>query len=228
MPLRVDERATDLREIDRFEGGVGWIAHPAERMQRASYAFEIDGGAWVVDPVDADPLDDLLETVGPVEGVVLTLKRHRRDAAAVADRHGVPVSVPRSFSGVADSLPVETVAAESALADTPVAVHPVIDNRFWQEVALYHTERSILWVPEAVGTAPYFRAGDERLGVHPMLRLVPPREALGSFEPDRIQVGHGPGITTDARTALSDALAGARRRTPRLVGETLRAAAPVG
>lgn len=222
MPLRVDERARDLREIDRFEGGVGWIAHPAERMQRASYALRLAEETWVIDPVDADPLDDLLETVGGLDGVAVTLDRHHRDAEAIASRHDVPVAIPSWFD---DDLSVPTTRLEGAIEGA--VVRPVLRSRFWREVALWVPTHSLLWVPEAVGTAPYFRTGRERLGVHPMLRLVPPRSALGDLEPDRIQVGHGPGISDDASGALQTALAGARRRTPRLLAQTARDALPV-
>ena len=51
----------DLTEIDRFEGGVGWLAYPDETMERASHAVESDGQLWIFDPVDADGVDDLVE-----------------------------------------------------------------------------------------------------------------------------------------------------------------------
>jgi len=69
-------------------------------------------------------------------------------------------------------------------------------------------------VPESVGTAPYFRAGSERIGIHPMMRLTPPRR-LASYEPVHLLTGHGTGIHgPDAAAALSDALDGSRRRIP--------------
>lgn len=78
--------------------------------------------------------------------------------------------------------------------------------------------------PEAVGTAPLFRVKGERLGVHPALRLFPPRRQLAGFEPEHLLVGHGEGIHgVVAAPALREALAGARRRAPRWLGERLRA-----
>ena len=41
----------DLTEIDRFEGGVGWLAYPDETMERASHAVESDGQLWVFDQI---------------------------------------------------------------------------------------------------------------------------------------------------------------------------------
>jgi hypothetical protein len=76
-------------------------------------------------------------------------------------------------------------------------------------------------VAEAVGTAEYYLASSERLGVHPALRLFPPRR-LGRFDPERVLVGHGAGILDDAAAALSDALDGARARAPGLYAKTAK------
>lgn len=227
MPVRVDERSTEFREIDRFDGGVGWIAHPDEAMQRASHALEFDGEVWIVDPVDAAGIDDLIAEFGPVAGVVVTLDRHTRDAVDVANRHGVPVYLPDWFEGVSPDLEAPVVRFGAELADTGVEAYALANNRFWREVILYDADRGTLLVPEAVGTADLFLAGDERLGVHPMLRAIPPRDELGGFDPERILVGHGEGIDRDASRALRDALSGARKRTPRLIAGTLRRLAPV-
>lgn len=228
MSFRIDERATDFREIDRFDHGVGWIAHPEERMQRASHALEVDGEVWLIDPLDADGLDDLLAEFGEVAGVVVLLDRHKRDAAAIADRHDVPVYLPEFFEGVAEELPSETPIARfgDELADTGIEALTVVNNRFWQEAALYDREAGTLVVPESVGTADYFRVRGERLGVHPMRRAVPPRETLGGLRPDRVLVAHGPGVLSGATGTLADALEGARRRAPLLYAKTARSLLP--
>lgn len=226
MAFRVDERATAFREIDRFEGGVGWIAHPDETMQRASHALAFDDEVWVIDPVDADGIDDLLAEFGEVAGVVVALNRHTRDAAAVANRHDVSVYLPDYFEDVADDLEAPIVRFGSELADTGLETTVLHNTRFWQEVALYDPDRATLVVPESVGTAEYFCTPEERLGVHPMLRALPPR-SLERFAPERILVGHGEGVSTAAQTALRDALRGSRRRLPRLYAENLRKMLPV-
>ena len=226
MTFRVDERASDYLEIDRYKGGVGWIAHPEERMQRASHAFAVDGDVWVVDPVDAAGLDELFAEYGEVAGVVVLLDRHTRDAAAIAHRHDVPVYLPERFESVTESLGAPVIRFEDELADTGIEAHTVVDSRFWQEVALYNPADGTLLVPESVGTCGYFLAGDERLGVHPMMRPMPPRDVLGDFAPERVLVGHGEGITENATPALETALATARRRTPRLYAQTVRKSLP--
>jgi len=215
---------TNLREIDRWDGGVGWIAYPDERMQRASHALVHDGDVWVVDPVDAPGVDDLLADLGDVVGVVVALDRHKRDAAEIARRHDVPVYVPAWMTGVAPKInaPVERFADH--LADTGYTAIRIRDATFppWQEVGFYNEADGTLLVPESVGTADYFVTGDERLGVHPMLRLTPPRHALRDLFPERILVGHGEGVFDDATRALSDALEMSRQRTPALYAKTLR------
>ena len=226
MTMRIDERASDVREIDRFDGGVGWIAHPEETMQRASHALEIDGEVWVFDPVDAEGLDELLAEFGEVAGVVVMLDRHKRDAAAVAERHDVPVYLPGFFEGVSEEIDARVVRFGSELAETGLEVHVLKNSRFWQEVAVYDPDRETLLVPESVGTAEYFLAGEERLGVHPMRRPVPPTRQLGGFTPERVLVGHGEGVLTGASRALQDALSGSRRRTPLLYAGNVRTFLP--
>ncbi|MFD1588579.1 hypothetical protein ACFR9U_16495 [Halorientalis brevis] len=221
MPMKGSGKATEFREIDRRDDGVGWIAFPDETMQRASHAFAIDGDVWVCDPIDVEGLDDLLAEFGDVAGVVILLDRHKRDAATVANRHGVAVHVPDWMDGVVDEIDAPAERIHLELADTGVGVHKLVDNRFWQEAALYIEDRDELIVPESVGTADYFLVGSERLGVHPMLRMKPPKK-LRRFSPDRVLVGHGAGIHDDASKALSDAVAGARARTPGLYLKNLR------
>ena len=227
MSFRADERATDFQEIDRFDGGVGWIAHPDEQMQRASHALAVDGEVWVIDPVDAAGIDDLFVAFGDVTGVVVTLDRHKRDAAAIADRHDVPVYLPEFFEGVTEEIDAAVARFDDELSDTGIRSLTVVDNRFWQEVALYNPADGTLVVPEAVGTVDYFLAGDEELGVHPALRLTPPRTALREVAPERVLVGHGAGVMDGAARALEDALSGSRTRAPRLYASTAWALLPV-
>ncbi|AGB30901.1 hypothetical protein C488_02955 [Natrinema pellirubrum DSM 15624] len=220
MGFRADERATEFREIDRFDGGVGWIAHPDERMQRASHALEIDGEVWVIDPVDAEGLDDLLAEFGDVAGVVVGLDRHKRDAATIANRHDVPVYLPEWFNGVTGDIDAAVARFDDELSDTGLRAITVVDNRFWQEVALYNPTDGTLMVPESVGSVDYFLTGDETLGVHPALRLKPPRSALRGVAPERVLVGHGAGVMENAAAVLEAALSRSRKRAPRLYAGT--------
>ncbi|WP_224269134.1 hypothetical protein [Haloprofundus salinisoli] len=222
MPMKGGRE--ELREIDRWEHGVGWMAHPDEEMQRASHALELDGEVWVVDPVDTDGVDELLAEFGDVAGVVVGLDRHKRDAAVLARRHGVTVYVPDWMSGVAKKLNADVERFGRELGDTGVRALTVRNSTIppWQEVGLYDESTGTLVVPEALGTVAYFLAEGERLGVHPMIRLFPPTRALSGLDPERILVSHGPGVHENASEALTDALENSRRRTPSLYGKTLK------
>jgi hypothetical protein len=222
MPIKASDRGS-VNEIDRWEGGAGWIAHPEEGMQRASHAIAGEDGVWVLDPVDAPGLDAFLEDLGEVTGVAVTLDRHKRDAAAVARRHGVAVHIPSWMSGVEPKLDAPVDRLGDRLGATGFEVRRVIDNPFWQEAALYDPDRRVLWTPEVFGTVDYYCAPDERVGVHPMLRAFPPR-ALGRLEVDRLLCGHGEGVPENAGAAISAALDGARRNAPGLYLKIVRSA----
>jgi hypothetical protein len=182
--------------VDEFDGGFGWIAD--EFMERCSHALVVDGEAWLIDPLE----DELVARAGRPAGVIQLLDRHNRDCARLASRFGVPHHfVPRERIGPFEFLPVR-------------------DKRRWQEVALWWPERRVLVCADALGTADYFCARGERLGVHPLLRLRPPRLDV---EPDVILCGHGPGVLGDAADALREALSGSRRRIPGQVASAVRA-----
>ena len=215
MGMKGSGEATDWKEIDRFDHGVGWIAYPEETMQRASHAVEVDGDVWVVDPVDIDGLDDLLAEFGDVAGVVTLLDRHKRDSATVANRHDVSVWVPKFMDGVVEDINAPTEQFRHDLGDSGFAAHTVVDNRFWQEAVLYSEDLGVLVIPETLGSADYFRVGDRPLGVHPMLRALPPKNVT-RLEPERIRVGHGSGVDENATEVMHDAFSGARARTPQL------------
>jgi hypothetical protein len=165
-------------------------------MERASHALATDTGTWLVDPVDNPRVDELED----VAGVIQLLDRHNRDCAAIAQRLGVQ---------------------HYERTGGPFEYLPVRDKRRWREVALWWPERSILVCAEALGTAAYYRAGDERLAVHPLLRLRPPRFGV---QPEAILCGHGPGVFDGAGEALRDALSTSRRRIPGQIVSAVRAA----
>ncbi|WP_135825997.1 MBL fold metallo-hydrolase [Halorussus ruber] len=220
MPLKKTQSATEFEEIDRWEEGVGWIAHPDETMLRASHAIDTDEGVWVVDPVDAEGIDDLFAEFGDVAGVVVLLNRHYRDADEIAQRHDVPVYVPAWFDRVPEmTAPLRRF--DTTLPGTDYRVLNVADSFGWEEAALYDEDSGTLVVGESVGNAPYFTTPGERIGVHPMMRLTPP-SVLRGLRPERVLVGHGRGATENAADALEDALRRSRRRTPKLYAENLR------
>ena len=127
------------------------------------------------------------------------------------DRHN------RNCGKIAQRLEVPLLALPASVPGSPFAAIPVVSRRWWREVALWWEEQRTLIVAEAVGTAEAFAVG-RRLGVHPLLRLTPPRAALGSTAPDRLLVGHGGPLLEGAGGALQEALAASREDIPRLLG----------
>jgi len=223
MPIKARDPPTDVESIDRFDDGVGWIAHPEETMQRASHAIATDDGVVVTDPVDGPGVDDLIDEFGALAGVAVTFDQHSRDAVAIADRHDVPIYVPepvragktlrRKGAGVEnDGPPIERV--RDAIPGTEIDVVALHERQAWGEAALYRERDGVLYVPESLGTVRYFLATGERLGVHPMIRPIPPRRQLSGIDPDRLLVGHGRGIAEEATDAIEAALAGSRKRLP--------------
>jgi hypothetical protein len=145
--------------------------------------------------VDVPELDEAL-AAAPVIGIAVLMDRHRRDADAIAARHGV---------GVEAALPAGVEARR------------VVRLPGWREVALWLPGRRLLVTADALGTVGYFLADDdEPLGVHPLVRPFPPRRALRGIAPTAIAVGHGPPVTGEATAAALDAaLRTARRGLPR-------------
>jgi len=98
----------------------------------------------------------------------------------------------------------------------PFVVLPILQRRFWREVALWFPDERALVCGDALGSLGYFCARGEPFGVHPFLRVAPPRRALGDLEPEHVLFGHGEGVHgVEAAPALREALRTARRRLPR-------------
>ena len=142
---------------------VAWVeAEPAWMARAANAVAGADGRVWVFDPFDdrAGEAEERVRALGPVAGVVQLLDRHARDCAAWARRLAVPHHVvPRG------GLPFELIEVLRL-------------PRVWSEVAAWLPESGTLVVADALAGAPGYRATGEAVGVHPFLRMVPPR-ALG-------------------------------------------------
>ena len=182
------------RFCDESDHGFGWIVD--EAVGRTSHALVADGGVWFVDPVAWPEAERRALELAEPRGVIQLLDRHERDARALAGRLAVPHHVvPSSIEGA----PFEFVR--------------IAGWRWWREVALWWPEHRVLVFADALGTIGYFRAPRERIGVHPLLRMWPPRQ-LGELHPQEILCGHGTGVAEDAGDALAEALRTARRRLP--------------
>jgi hypothetical protein len=179
--------------------GVTWMEKGG--AMRTANALVADGRVWLIDPFDHPEAVAAATGRGTPAGVVQLLDRHNRDCAAIADRLGVRhLRLPTDGTG------------------TPFTPVRVVWRPRWREVALWwHDERALV-VTEAIGTLPLFTLG-RRAGVHPVLRLLPPRTQLSPFSPERLFVGHGDAILSDAAPALREALAHSRRDLPKLVAQ---------
>lgn len=204
--------------VRRWDGGLSWIAHPEEGAERASHAIRTDDGVWIVDPVEA-PVYGAIGEMGEVAGVAVLSSWHARDAGRFAHRYGVPVALPTWMRRVGARIDAPVERYERTVGDSTIHVSPSNPAPTWWEGVAYRKRDGTLLVPETLGTAPAFRVGDERLGLELFRRLSPPRTLLAGLEPERVLVGHGPGIFDDATEALEAALSGARRKFPRALLE---------
>jgi hypothetical protein len=177
---------------DRADRGFSWIVD--EPMTRTSHALAAGGRVWLVDPVRHDPALERIAALGAPAAVLQLLDRHNRDSAPLAEELNVPhLVVPASLEG------------------SPFEVVPVRRSRRWKEVALWWPSERTLVVAESIATNRFFTGGREVAGVHLLMRLSPPRKALGRFEPEHLLVGHGEGVHgSEATEALRGALATSR------------------
>lgn len=192
-----------MRFCDEQDFGFGWLDDD-EPMRRTSHALAADG-VWLVDPIAWAEAEQRALALGEPRGVLQLLDRHNRDCATVAARLGVP----------------HHVVPTGRIAGAPFEFLPVSRNRFWREVALWWPERRVLVCADALGTVAYFRAPGERLGVHPFLRVRPPR-ALRRVYPEHVLTGHGEGVHENASAALHEGLRTSRRRLPAALSQLIR------
>jgi hypothetical protein len=196
--------------VDETAFGFGWL-ETGSFARRCSHAVAVDGRVWILDAVADEEALERAATLGQPAGVVQLLDRHGRDNEAIAARLGVPLHV---------------VPAEPS-PDAPFEVVPLLRNRLWSEVALWFPQLRTLAVAEALGTAQYFRAPGEKIAVHPLLRLTPPRRLLDSA-PEHLLVGHGEGVHENAEDAIRDAIEGSRSRIGSWLWAGIRAHGPGG
>lgn len=167
-------------------------------MARAAHALLAGGKVWLIDPFEDEAALGAATELARPAAVIQLLDRHNRDCRAIAQRLEVP-----------------WLRLPAVVPDSPFATVPVVSKRWWNEVALWWEEQHALIVAEAVGTSPAFGLG-EPVGVHPLLRLTPPRR-LGRYRPERLLVGHGTAVESGAAAELDRALAASRSGIPKLL-----------
>ena len=183
--------------LQRHAVGLTWIEQT--RMLRTAHALTDGERVWLIDPFEDQPALEAARSLGSPAGVLQLLDRHNRDCQSIASALGVPL-----------------LRLPEGAPDTPFEVVPVLARRRWREVALWWPPQRALVVAEAIGTAPAFALG-RRAGVHPLLRLTPPRSQLSPYRPELLLVGHGHTIESDGAGALEEALAHSRSDMPQLL-----------
>jgi hypothetical protein len=186
---------TTIKTYDEYPFGLSWVTD--ETVARTSHALVAEGRVWLVDPVDAGDALKRVAGLGEPAAVLQLLDRHDRDCAAVAERLGVlHVKVPDTLPG------------------SPFEVIRALRVPGWQETALWWPEQRALIVSEVVGTAFHYTGGLAPVGMHIMLRPLPPQSLRGR-QPEHLLVGHGRGVHgADAAAGLEEAYRRARSDLP--------------
>lgn len=208
-----------IEVTDTFEGGFSWARSGHGLLECRSHALlDEDGRIWLVDPFDGAGLDEELERIGgEVAGVLVLLDRHLRDSVKLAERYRARLIVPPGRWRRSSALPSDVEELAETLDRCPFRCAPLVErSRQWQEWALWWPARRILVVPEAVGSAGWYRSRSrEPLAVHPLLRVVAPPRALLALdleaEPELLLLGHGDAITHAVGETIELAVGESRR-----------------
>jgi len=126
-------------------------------------------------------------------------------AAAVAERHDVPVGLPDWMELGREKLSAPAESASTVLAGTAYETRQLLATNGWEEALVVDERGGTAVVPEALGTLPAFGREGTSLGLHPGLEEPP--EGLADLSPERLLVGHGESVSDDAAGALDAALA---------------------
>ena len=208
MSMKIEQKV-EAEFIDEWENGFGWIAKPKENMRRTSHAVVEDGDVYLIDPVDAENLDQKIDESGEVKGIILLFERHERDSEKLAERYDCPVYVPEWFERELDA---EVKKISEKVPGTDWEIHTVVESRMANEAAIYNEDNRTLIVADSLGTAKHLRGRGEKLGMSPLYRLNPPQKLL-DFESERIFCGHGEGIRENATVTMKDTISKGRGKT---------------
>ncbi|RLM63315.1 hypothetical protein [Halorubrum sp. Atlit-26R] len=215
MPIYDRSSPSEYEILDRWDSGLGWLVHPNEAGHRTSHAVVgEDDGVWLIDPIDAPGIDEDLLTLGDVRGVIVCSNYHVRDAEVFAARHNVPVYCPPWLSRAASQLDEPIEPETNSVGTSGFELYRCRPFPGWSEAVAYREFDETLYVPDVLGTSSLFTVSEEQLGMYLLCRFAPPRGVFEGLSPQRILVGHGPGIFESPSATLKSALDGARRRLP--------------
>ncbi|MFB6186007.1 MAG: hypothetical protein ABEI86_03965 [Halobacteriaceae archaeon] len=216
MEIKASGKPANATRIDEWHSGFGWIAYPDELIQRASHGLIHNGGIWLIDPLLTANLESMITDYGEPVGIVILSSLHTRDAVELAKQFEIPIHIPESLQITPST---NTITFSEELADTGFKPLKGVSLPWWQEVALY--DGDTLLVGDMLGTAPYFTARDEEIGIHPLLRLFPPSK-ISKLTPERILTGHGAGIMEAGTEQLQTAFNHARLQIPQVWANGLK------
>jgi hypothetical protein len=185
-----------VRSYEHSPFGFTWVLD--EPFARASHAIADAGRVWLIDPTDVEEAIERARSLGEPAAVVQLLDRHNRDCATIAAR-----------------LDVAHLRVPAHVPASPFEAIPAVRMPGWKETALWWPAQAALVVAEVVGTNSLYTGGGEGVGMHVMLRALPPG-GLRGMEPRHLLVGHGPPVHGDEATdGLERAYERARRDLPR-------------
>lgn len=185
---------------DELDFAFGWIHPEPAWMQRAGHAVLSGGGVWVIDPPGGVGVVERIRGLGEPAGVIQLLDRHTRDCVRIAEQLDVQLYEVPSFG----------------VYDAPFEVFSILRTPVWKEVALWFTRERTLVCADLLAAAPGYTAPNERVGVHPFLRVPLPRH-VAELPVEHLLMGHGEGVHGPGTQAVVEhAFHVARRNVPLL------------
>ena len=191
-------KAPSPREIlpGLYQWTVAWPRYPLE-----SYLLETLDGVIAIDPQDAHP-GMFKDVQSRVRHVFLTNHYHERAAAMWKHRFGAKVWVPDGDSDELETIkPDEVYSQGMALPGglEAIALGGITEG---EHALLWHDNRGVLFVGDALGTTSYWTHGERSVGAHPRIRPPAPLRTILDLKFTSLAVGHGEAILDQAKFAV--------------------------
>ena len=194
---QLQRTVVSIRFVDELEDGFGWIE--SATMRRTSHALAVDGRVWLIDPIDADGLEERIRSLGEPAGVIQLLDRHNRDCAALAARLGVPLHV-----------------VPTALPGTPFGSCRCVRGRWWQRGRALVAGAADPRLRRRARHDPVLPRGRRAGRPAPVPPARAPRRALAGLGLEHLSSGTATGIHGEARRGSPSRRRCARGRQARI------------
>lgn len=190
-----------------YQWTVAWPRYPLE-----SYLLETSDGAIAIDPQDAHP-GMFKDVQSCVKHVFLTNHYHERAAAMWKHRFGATVWAPEGDVHELETMKPDEVYSQGM--DLPGDLEAIALGGITagEHALLWHDNRGVLFVGDALGTTSYWTHGERSVGAHPRIRPPTPLLALLDLQFTSLAVGHGEAILDQAKIAVErylEAVAGGK------------------